>query len=47
VSFSLKKFFPHRNRGREDGMGSFWEGATGKGIRFEMYIKKISNKNIN
>jgi hypothetical protein len=28
---------PHRSRGREDGIGCFWEGGKpGKGITFEM-----------
>jgi hypothetical protein len=35
--------YPHRSRGREDVIGCFWEvGKLGKGIIFEMYIKKIS-----
>jgi hypothetical protein len=29
--------YPHRSRGREDGIGGFWEcGKPGKGITFEM-----------
>jgi hypothetical protein len=36
---------PHRSRGREDVIGYFWEGGKlGKGVKFEMQIKKISNK---
>jgi hypothetical protein len=36
---------PHRSRGREDGIGGFWEGRKlGKGITFEMQIKTIFNK---
>ena len=28
---------PHRSRGREDGIGCFWEGGKlGKGITIEM-----------
>jgi hypothetical protein len=23
--------YPHRSRGREDGIGGFWEGGTRKG----------------
>ena len=38
------KEYPHRSRGREDGIGCFQEGGKlGKGITFEMQIKKISN----
>jgi hypothetical protein len=34
----------HRSRGREDVIGGFQEGGKlGKGITFEMQIKKISN----
>ena len=32
------------SRGREEGMGVFM-GKPGKGITFEMYIKKIFNNN--
>jgi hypothetical protein len=37
---------PYRSRGRGDGMGVSMEdgGKPGKGITFEMLIKKISNK---
>jgi hypothetical protein len=36
---------PHRSRGREDVIGCFQEGGKpGKGITFEISIKKISNK---
>ena len=36
---------PRGSRGREDGIGAVWEaGKLGKGIIFEMYVKKISNK---
>jgi hypothetical protein len=34
----------HRSRRREDVIGYFLEGGKpGKGLRFEMLIKKISN----
>jgi hypothetical protein len=33
----------HRCRGRRDGI-RVWGGKPGKGITFEMQIKKISNK---
>ena len=37
---------PHRSRRKEDVIGCFQEGGKpGKGIIFEMQIKKISNKN--
>jgi hypothetical protein len=33
----------HRSSGREDVIGYFWEGGKpGKGITFEMKIKKLS-----
>jgi hypothetical protein len=32
------------SRGRGKGIGDFSEGKQGKGITFEMEIKKISNK---
>ena len=36
---------PHRSREREDVIRCFQEGGKpGKGITFEMLIKKISNK---
>jgi hypothetical protein len=36
----------HLHRRGEGGMGwGFLEGKLGKGITFEMYIMKISNKN--
>jgi hypothetical protein len=36
---------PHRSWGREDVIGCFREeGKLGKGITFEMQIKKISSK---
>jgi hypothetical protein len=35
---------PHRSRGREGVIACFQEGGKpGKGITFEMQIKKISN----
>ena len=39
---------PHRTRGREDGVGVFQKAEKpGKGITFEMYIKKkISKKEL-
>jgi hypothetical protein len=33
------------SRGSRDGIGDFLERKLGKGITFEIYIKKISNKN--
>jgi hypothetical protein len=38
---------PHRSRGREDVIGCFWEeGKLGKGIIFEMQIKKYLIKKV-
>jgi hypothetical protein len=31
-------------RGHLEGIGAFWRGKPGKGITFEMQIKKISNR---
>lgn len=36
---------PHRSNGRENVIGSLWEGDINIGKMFEMYIKKIYNKN--
>lgn len=36
--------YPHKRRGREDGIGRF---GVGKGIIFDMQVKKISRKKRN
>ena len=34
----------HKSRGSRDAIGGFWRENLGKGITFEIYTKKISNK---
>jgi hypothetical protein len=37
---------PHRIRGRGNGIGGLW-GNSGRGIKFQMEINKITNKIFN